>query len=87
MAIGGGLGLLVPALTSALLGTVEKERSGIASGVLNATRQTGSVLGVALFGSFVGKTDTFLQGARLSLVISALLLICGAVAIIIGREQ
>jgi len=87
MAIGGGLGLLVPALTSALLGTVKKERSGIASGVLNATRQTGSVLGVALFGSFVGKTDTFLQGARLSLVISALLLIRGAVAIIIGREQ
>ena len=87
VAIGGGLGLLVPALTSALLGTVEKERSGIASGVLNATRQTGSVLGVALFGSFVGKTDTFLQGARLSLVISALVLIGAAVAIILGREQ
>jgi MFS transporter, DHA2 family, methylenomycin A resistance protein len=87
MAIGGGLGLLVPALTSALLGTVEKERSGIASGVLNATRQTGSVLGVALFGSFVGKTDTFLQGARLSLVISALVLIGASAAIIIGQEK
>ncbi|MGY4424338.1 MFS family permease [Bradyrhizobium sp. JR6.1] len=52
--LGGGLGLLVPALTSTLLGSVEKSRSGIAAGVLNATRQTGSVLGVALFGSLVG---------------------------------
>ena len=44
--IGGGLGLLVPALTAALLGSVEKSRSGIAAGVLNAIRQTGSVLGL-----------------------------------------
>src|SRR3954471_3687697 len=54
MVLGGGLGLLVPSLTSTLLGSVEKSRSGIAAGVLNATRQTGSVLGVALFGSLVG---------------------------------
>ncbi|MDE2061611.1 MAG: hypothetical protein KGJ00_04315 [Bradyrhizobium sp.] len=46
MIIGGGLGLLVPALTAALLGSVEKSRSGIAAGVLNAIRQTGSVLGL-----------------------------------------
>ena len=53
IAISGGLGLLVPPLTSTLLGSVDKARSGIAAGVLNATRQTGSVLGVALFGSLV----------------------------------
>src|SRR5882757_761539 len=46
MIIGAGLGLLVPPLTSTLLGSVEKSRSGIAAGVLNSTRQTGSVLGV-----------------------------------------
>jgi len=34
--IGGGLGLLVPPLTAALLGSVDKSRSGIAAGVLNA---------------------------------------------------
>ena len=37
IAISGGLGLLVPPLTSTLLGSVEKSRSGIAAGVLNAT--------------------------------------------------
>ena len=45
IAMSTGLGLLVPPLTSTLLGSVEKSRSGIAAGVLNATRQTGSVLG------------------------------------------
>ena len=73
--IGGGLGLLVPPLTSTLLGSVEKSRSGIAAGVLNATRQTGSVLGVALFGSLVGQTNAFVAGAHLSLLIAAALLL------------
>jgi DHA2 family methylenomycin A resistance protein-like MFS transporter len=82
VAIGGGLGLLVPPLTSALLGTVEKARSGVASGVLNAARQTGSVLGVALFGSLVAKTSTFMPGTRESLIISALLLSCASVVIL-----
>jgi DHA2 family methylenomycin A resistance protein-like MFS transporter len=72
--IGGGLGLLVPPLTSTLLGSVEKSRSGVAAGVLNATRQTGSVLGVALFGSLVGRAGSFMPGAHQSLMISALLL-------------
>src|ERR1700744_6393988 len=85
--IGGGLGLLVPPLTSTLLGSVEKQRSGIAAGVLNATRQTGSVLGVALFGSLAGQADALLQGAHLSLVISACLLLIGAGAIWFGASQ
>lgn len=80
IAISSGLGLLVPPLTSSLLGSVEKPRSGIAAGVLNATRQTGSVLGVALFGSLVASEATFMTGLHLSLVISAaVLLLAGAV--------
>jgi DHA2 family methylenomycin A resistance protein-like MFS transporter len=78
--MGGGLGLLVPPLTSMLLGSVEKSRSGIAAGVLNSTRQTGSVLGVALFGSLVGRSGDFMSGAHVALGISAcLLLAAGAV--------
>jgi len=81
VAIGGGLGLLVPPLTSTLLGSVDKSRSGIAAGVLNATRQTGSVLGVALFGSLLGATGGFTAGARIALAISIVLLLAGAAAI------
>ena len=71
IAMSTGLGLLVPPLTSTLLGSVEKSRSGIAAGVLNATRQTGSVLGVALFGSLVGQSGGFMTGFHASLIISA----------------
>jgi MFS transporter, DHA2 family, methylenomycin A resistance protein len=67
---------------------VEKARSGVAAGVLNSTRQTGSVLGVALFGSLIGQTNEFLFGARAALIISALLLFAAAVAILIaGRAK
>jgi MFS transporter, DHA2 family, methylenomycin A resistance protein len=85
LAIGAGLGLLVPPLTSTLLGSVEKARSGVAAGVLNATRQTGSVLGVALFGSLIGRTNAFILGARVSLIISAILLVGAAVTIMAGK--
>jgi DHA2 family methylenomycin A resistance protein-like MFS transporter len=87
MIIGGGLGLLVPPLTSALLGSVDKSRSGIAAGVLNATRQTGSVLGVALFGSLVSRQDVFMSGAHWALAISAALLLTAGVAIWRGASS
>lgn len=78
--VGAGLGLLVPPLTSTLLGSVEKSRSGVAAGVLNATRQTGSVLGVALFGSLVGQAEAFVTGVHEALIISTgLLLVAGIV--------
>jgi DHA2 family methylenomycin A resistance protein-like MFS transporter len=79
--IGGGLGLLVPPLTSTLLGSVEKSRSGVAAGVLNSTRQTGSVLGVALFGSLAGEGSAFMAGTHQALAISAGLLLVAAAAI------
>jgi DHA2 family methylenomycin A resistance protein-like MFS transporter len=85
--IGAGLGLLVPPLTSTLLGSVEKSRSGIAAGVLNATRQTGSVLGVALFGSLAGQADAFIAGAHASLVISAALLLAAGAAVWRGASK
>jgi DHA2 family methylenomycin A resistance protein-like MFS transporter len=81
IALGGGLGLLVPPLTSTLLGSVEKSRSGVAAGVLNATRQTGSVLGVALFGSLIGQQGAFMAGTHAALTISAALLLIAAALI------
>jgi DHA2 family methylenomycin A resistance protein-like MFS transporter len=83
--MGCGIALSVPPLTSALLGSVEKSRSGVAAGVLNSARQTGSVVGVALFGSLIGQTNDFIFGMRVAFVISALLLVCAAATTAIGR--
>jgi MFS transporter, DHA2 family, methylenomycin A resistance protein len=75
LALGGGLGLMIPPLTSTLLGSVEKSRSGLAAAVLNSARQTGSVLGVSLFGSLAGHATGFMAGTRAALGISTALFI------------
>jgi len=49
--------------------------------VLNATRQTGSVLGVALFGALVGRSSTFMSGMHASLAIAAAALVTASLVI------
>jgi DHA2 family methylenomycin A resistance protein-like MFS transporter len=66
--LGFGLGLIVPVMTSTLLGTVDAGHSGVASGTLNTARQTGSVVGVGLFGSLAA--GHLVSGLRLALLIS-----------------
>ena len=63
--MGGGIGLTVPPMTSALLATVDRKQSGVASGVLNTTRQLGSVVGVSLFGSLIADRDQLIPGMHL----------------------
>ena len=77
VALGGGLGLMVPPMTASLLGSVDRTRSGIASGTLNSMRQTGSIIGVALFGSMIGDTSHTADGLHLALTTSIILLVIG----------
>jgi DHA2 family methylenomycin A resistance protein-like MFS transporter len=77
--IGVGGGLTVPPMTTALLGTVAHERSGMASGVLNASRQLGGVLGVALFGSLVQVNSSFVHGMHLAALIAGCAALVGCI--------
>jgi MFS transporter, DHA2 family, methylenomycin A resistance protein len=63
VAVGAGVGLVVPLMTSELLGSVDRSRSGLASGTLNTMRQTGSVIGVALLGALAGDLHVVLAVA------------------------
>lgn len=84
--LGAGIGLLVPPMTSELMGSVDRSRSGMASGTLNAMRQAGSVLGVAVFGSLIAAKDRFAPGLHIALLISIALIAAGAaLTTIIGR--
>ncbi|WP_338697520.1 MFS transporter [Streptomyces sp. Q6] len=69
-----GLGgaFAVPAVTAMLMDSVPGPRVGTASGLLNALRQTGGALAVAVFGALVaGAGDGFsLSGMRVSLMIA-----------------
>jgi MFS transporter, DHA2 family, methylenomycin A resistance protein len=49
--MGVGAGLVAPSMNAAILASVPPSLSGIGAGVLNASRQIGTALGVALFAS------------------------------------
>ena len=51
--LGIAMGYITPAMTAGVLASSPAETSGVASGILNAGRQVGAVLGVALMGTLV----------------------------------
>jgi hypothetical protein len=58
--LGIGMGLVMPAVAAAGMAAVDGEQSGIASGVINASRQVGGALGVAVLGTIaatITRTD------------------------------
>ncbi len=70
--IPGGMGLGVPAMTTAILASVEPKDTGVASAVLNTARQAGGAVGVALFGALAtGAADRIVTGLHQSTLISA----------------
>ncbi|MEV0697947.1 MFS transporter [Saccharopolyspora sp. NPDC050389] len=54
VACGIGAGLLTTPVVAAAVGALGPQRSGLASGVNNTMRQTGTALGVAVFGAVAG---------------------------------
>ncbi|HEL5028116.1 TPA: MFS transporter [Stenotrophomonas maltophilia] len=53
--LGIGMGLAVPATGMAVMASAPVERAGIASATMNALRQAGMSLGIALLGSLMGQ--------------------------------
>src|SRR5436305_2511102 len=78
--LGGGLALVLPAMTEAVISNAPQAQSGIAAGMLNVSRQVGGVFGVAILGTFVGNQQTFLSGMHLAFVIAGGVLVLGLVS-------
>jgi DHA2 family methylenomycin A resistance protein-like MFS transporter len=74
-------GTIVPAITSAVVASVPAAMVGVASSALNAARQTGAVLGIAVLGGMVSQTD-FVSGLpqAMGLCGAALLGVCAMAA-------
>ena len=68
-ALGLGGGTIIPVITSELLGSAERSRSGVAAGTLNTLRQTGSAIGVGLFGSLIAGAGHFVSGFHVAVAI------------------
>jgi DHA2 family methylenomycin A resistance protein-like MFS transporter len=76
---GFGMSMVMPAATAAVMEAAPPDRGGIASGVINAARQAGGVLGVALLGTLVPDRASFAAGLPLGVALSAGAFLLGAV--------
>ncbi|GAB3578170.1 hypothetical protein GCM10027445_44970 [Amycolatopsis endophytica] len=62
LVMGAGMGLALPATNLVALAAVPPERSGVASATVNAARQTGTALGVAVLGTIVASSGRITTG-------------------------
>ena len=83
LVFGAGLTLTVAPLTSAILGAIEPERSGIASAVNNAVARIAGLVAVALLGTIVaGNLD--LDGFHRATAFTGILMLLGGAISFIG---
>ncbi|GAA4601529.1 EmrB/QacA subfamily drug resistance transporter [Actinoplanes octamycinicus] len=82
--VGVGVGCVLPSLSSAILGEVPRERSGMAGGALNTFRQLGFALGVAVFGTIFADhvSDGHGQPVAFADGLNATLLVAGGTALV-----
>ena len=84
LAMGVGASLAMPAMTHAAIDHTPKERAGIGSAVLNASRQVGGVVGIALLGALIssharrGATAHFMVGLHQGLALAGVLFLAGS---------
>ena len=87
IAAGSGMALTMPAATSAVMESAPADRGGVASGVINAARQAGGVLGVAILGSLVSARATFIGGLRAGLIVAGCAFLAGAALVSAGLAR
>ncbi|MEV4451899.1 DHA2 family efflux MFS transporter permease subunit [Streptomyces mirabilis] len=85
--LGFGISFAMPSLISAVISSVPKHHAGIGGGALNAARQSGAVLGVAILGVVIGSGDGS-QHYGLAMGIAGALLLVGALVVagFVGRR-
>ncbi len=77
VATGFGMSFTMPAATTAVVDGVPADRAGLASGIINAARQVGGVIGVAVLGALVGG-QMFVAGLRAALWIAGAVFLASA---------
>lgn len=89
VAIGFGPTLTMPAATIATINATPKDRAGLGAGAFNASRQVGSLIGVAIFGTIITTTSHFLIGMHINLLIAgtAFLVACILTVFYVSRKE
>jgi EmrB/QacA subfamily drug resistance transporter len=83
---GVGVAIVLPTLSSATLGAVPHQRSGMAGGALNTFRQLGFAMGVAVFGAVFQNVPVLTGLHRTLLVAAALAVVAGLLTLVAYRR-
>ena len=75
-AIGFGLSFCQPAATLTAIQALPQERAGMAAAIFTTSRQIGSLIGVALFGSIIATTSHFIMSLHITFIIAGSLFLC-----------
>jgi len=86
MALGFGAGLVAPPMNTAILASVAASHAGIGSGVLNASRQIGTALGVAVFASLFHRPDS-LAAVHLAMACAGGLYLAALGVVSLARDE
>jgi DHA2 family methylenomycin A resistance protein-like MFS transporter len=87
VAVGFGMAMTMPAATASVMEAAPASRGGVASGVVNAARQTGALLGVALLGTLLHPGAAFLAGLHIGLLIAGAAFLAGVAATFRGIDR
>jgi EmrB/QacA subfamily drug resistance transporter len=80
--MGVGIALVMSPMSTAAMNAVDQTKAGVASGILSMSRMIGGTLGVAVLGTFIGRTASpadFVDSLGQGLLIGALVAAAGAV--------
>jgi EmrB/QacA subfamily drug resistance transporter len=81
---GVGLTLTVSPLTSAILGAIDTERSGIASAINNAVSRVAGLIVIAMIAFIVGGDSVDLDGFHRAAIVTAIMMIAGGLVSFAG---
>ncbi|WP_260617483.1 MULTISPECIES: MFS transporter [unclassified Microbispora] len=84
VATGFGVSFALPALATLIVTAAPEGTAGVAGGLLNAVRQCGATIGVAITGAFVTVGVPDHHGAAYALVVPAV--VCAAAAVAVARR-
>ena len=76
-ATGFGMAFTMPAATTAVVEAAPAQQARVASGVINASRQVGGLIGVALLGALISHRATFVPGLHAAVTIAGAVFLVG----------
>ena len=87
LVLGFAAGVITPAVTATVMNTIDRSRAGVAAGVLNASRQAGSAMGVAIFGALLVDNSGANDGVDIAIGIAIGLSLLASLCWIVARVR